>query len=265
MKSWTIEEPGSLAFEDVNEVKAFVVRGNVRVVGAPGPVRLEVTEIDRSPLHVRLTDGLLEVSHGEVNAQKIAASALSRHKKMRATVTLSVPPGCPVDLSSATANITASGLSSRLKVFTSQSETALANLSGPVQIESSHGRVEAITVSGPIVVKAIVADVVIADATGSVRAETSNGSIALDARPQAGAHLQLASNSGPVRIGLTGLTNTKVHLESRTGAISSQFDEVSAIERDKLSIAKETFGTPLVDVWVRTDSGDIALLRRDDV
>jgi Toastrack DUF4097 len=263
--SWTITTPQLLTFDAVREVKAFLMRGSIRVVGTDsGPARLEVSEIDRSPLTVRQhEDGTVEISHGPVNAQRIMASVFSLRGRHRVVASLAVPRDCAVDVSSAMAgNLMVSGLSGAVRVHSGASEMTLAQLSGPVEVTNISGRLEAMTLSGTVKVNAVSAEVVIADATGSVRAETVSGSLTVDARPQPGAQLHLVSVSGPVYVGLPTLTGTRVRLETNFGKVSSQFPELEAITAERLPLVGEIFGTPHTDLWIKTVSGNIAVLRR---
>jgi hypothetical protein len=262
---WTITAPQELTLDHITNVKALLMGGNIRIVGTDAAARLEISDIDRSPLTIRQREnGMLELTHGPVNAQRVLAGKLSRHRKYHATISLTVPRDCAIDVHSVLpGNTMISGLSGSVRAHAGSNSMTLANLSGPVDITNGSGKLEAMSISGPLTVHSATGDVVIADATGSVRAETNLGTLTLDARPRPGSHLQLATVGGRVYLGLPTLSDTKVHIETDFGGISSQFDDLTPIARGRLSIAKETFGVPLVDVWVKTVSGDIALLRRD--
>jgi hypothetical protein len=263
--SWTITSPQLLTFDTVRVVKAFLIRGSIRVVGTDsGPARLEVSKIDRSPLTVRHDeDGTVEISHGLVNAQRILASMLSLRGRHRVVASLAVPRDCAVEVSSAMAgSLMVSSLAGAVRINSGASDVTLAQLSGPVEVANDSGRLEAMTLSGAVKVNAVSGEVVIADATGSVHAETVSGSLTVDARPRPGAELHLVSVSGPVSLGLPALTGTRVRLETSFGKVSSQFPELAAAAEKRLRLVQETFGTPHTDLWIKTVSGNIAVLRR---
>lgn len=265
MADLTLRSPSQQTFENVSQVKALMMGGSIRLVGSADRVaKLDVSEIDRSPLIVRQHDnGMLELTHGPLTAGRIMTGRLTRHRKHHAVVSLTVPADCELDLSGAMAGVSVSGFSGPVRLFTSHSDQTLAHLSGPVDVTNFGGDVQAVAISGSLTIQTSSANIAIAGATGSVRARSGSGTITIDARPKIGTDLQLHTMNGPVYAGLPKISDIKLHLESSSGKIYSQFDEVQPVTDERVTIAADTYGAPNSRLWVKTVSGDIALLQRD--
>jgi hypothetical protein len=265
MADLTLRSPSQQTFDNVSQVKALMMGGSIRLVGSSDRVaKLDVSEIDRSPLIVRQHDnGLLELTHGPLSAGRILTGRLTRHRKHQAVISLTVPEDCELDISGAMEGVSVSGFSGSVRLFTSHCDQALAHLSGPVDVTNFSGDVQAVAISGSLNVQTSDANIAIAGATGSVRARSGSGTITIDARPKVGTDLQLHTMNGPVYAGLPKLSDIKLHLETSSGQIYSQFDEVKPVTEDQVTIVSDSYGTPNSRLWVKTVSGDIALVQRD--
>lgn len=63
-----INNPETLEFDAVSDLRVRLVRGHVDVVGTDGPPRVEVHEIDGDPLVVTHDDGHLEVGYEDLGS-----------------------------------------------------------------------------------------------------------------------------------------------------------------------------------------------------
>lgn len=262
MREWTLTSPGKIELgADVRKLFAMVMRGSIRVLGTDSPnASLEVSEIDDCPLFVQVDDdGGLKVTNGQLNARRIAASALRRGKGYRAVVSIAVPRECAAELYSAVASsVVVAGLRGRVRANVGEGELVLGQLSGPVDADNSSGSVSAMEVSGPLTLKTVSGEVTIAGARGSVRAETVSGPLTLYATPGVGTHLQLATATGAIRVGLPNVRDCTVELASEHGAITSQFPEIAVGDRGEI---KESLGMALWQLWARTSAGNITLVK----
>jgi hypothetical protein len=258
-----VTSPTELDFTGVEKVVVFLMRGSVQVVGADTETaRVNVTESAHGPLTVSTKDGTLEVTHAPKTPAQIAGQVKDGEHRSHAVVTVTVPAGATVDVTTIYASGTVTDLTGPVKVFCGESRTSLARLAGHVEVTNFNGRVDALDLAGAVKITAYTASVALAGVTGSVRAETLSGDLTVDARPKAGSHLHLSSDSGPVVAGLPSLTDTRVELASAAGRVRSDFPDLSVRDVQDAKVADGVFGTPLRELWVRTETGDVTLLRR---
>ena len=112
MQEWRVETPQSIDLEGVRRLEVRLVGGSVDVVGRTedaesGAAQVEVTRVD-GPLVVRLENGTLTVMHEKLSWGGILDWVGGR--RTHATVSVSVPVDCPVELGVVSADAVVSGI-----------------------------------------------------------------------------------------------------------------------------------------------------------
>ncbi|HLI41223.1 MAG TPA: hypothetical protein VKV35_06225, partial [Streptosporangiaceae bacterium] len=111
MAQWTIEAPTSLDFDDVTGLRVRLIAGSVAVLAAGGKPSLDVRTISGDPLTVTHEDGVLTVTHENLTWEGLLKWL--RPQRHSASVTVTVPRSCPVQLGVVSATAVMSGISAR--------------------------------------------------------------------------------------------------------------------------------------------------------
>lgn len=263
MATWTIDGPRRMDLDDITRLHVHVVGGAVNVVGIDRASRLEVTRVDGRPSTVRHDTGLLNIGYDWAAFQRGRCLAWLRswQRPKCAEVTVAVPRGCAVEVRTIAAPVVVSGVRAPVTVRTISAKVALADLSQHVHAETVSGRVEAQGLTGEVWVHTVSGALTLAVGSGTVHAETISGSVTLDhIDAGAGDDLRVTTVSGAVRMRLPWDADVVARLHSVGGDVTSAFPEL----RDEgTRLVHGVLGSGSGRVWVKTTSGDIALLRRD--
>jgi Putative adhesin len=148
--------------------------GDVVVVAATGPDTTIDSEARGSFRAPRLR---VDVNGSDVRVHGGCGGVF--FNRCRASVTVHVPPGTTVDVSSR-GDVSASGLSGRVGVTTTSGDVTASDLSGPAQLHTSSGDIQVHDLSGTASLAASSGDVEGNDlSSGTVRARTGSGDIDL--------------------------------------------------------------------------------------
>ena len=144
MPQWRIETPQSLDLEGVRRLEVRMVAGSVDVVGrtedaASGAAQVEVTELE-GPITVSLENGTLSIVHERLSWGGLLDWVGNR--RATATVSVSVPADCPVELGVVSADAVVSGIAC--------DRTAVKSVSGDVTLDGVRSDITAQTVSGDL-------------------------------------------------------------------------------------------------------------------
>src|SRR5688500_11934802 len=129
MREWRIETPQSLDVDGVRRLEVRLVAGSVDVVGRTedadaGAAQVEVSELE-GPLLVTLENGTLTIAH-----EKLTWGGLFdwvSNRRAAATVSVSVPNDCPVELGVVSADAVVSGIDA--------DRTSVKSVSGDVTLD----------------------------------------------------------------------------------------------------------------------------------
>ncbi|MER5635692.1 DUF4097 family beta strand repeat-containing protein [Kitasatospora sp. NPDC002227] len=276
MTQWTVNGPEKITLDEpVGTLHVRVLGGEVNVVAAEGPARLEVTELEGDPLLVSLEQGVLTVAYKELGWEKLsdtlgsvgAVKALfaTLRKKNTAHVSLTVPAGTEVKIGSASADVTVSGVSGRVGVIGASGETTLVGLSGRIDANTVSGNVDAQSVSGELRVNSVSGNLtVVAGTADRVQAKSVSGSVTLDLDVRTVAEITVGTVSGPVGIRLPSLADTKVELGTTSGDLSSTFEELTVNSTWGAKRLAGELGSGSGKLQVTTVSGPVTVLRRPE-
>jgi hypothetical protein len=261
----TVTEPGTFEFEDaIDTLCVRIVGGAVNVVGTDeGPARLEVAELDGSPLTVERTGSKLTVAYDDLSWKGLLKWRERRDWQRRAVISLAVPPGTSVEVGVVGAGAVISGMTGTTVVQGVSGDTTLVGLTGPVKANTVAGNVEAQSVSGTLRVHTVSGDLTVVEGSGpEVRADSVSGSMVLDLDPAAGADVRLTTVSGEIAIRIPDPADADVDANTTSGHVSCAFDELQVTGQWGTKRITGRMGSGGAKLRATTVSGAIALLRR---
>lgn len=276
MTQWTVSEPEKITIEEpVGTLHVRIIGGEVNVVAAEGPARLEVTELDGEPLLVSLENGVLTVAYKDLNwgefsetvksVQSVKQFFASLRRKRTAVVSLAVPAGSEVKVGTVSADVTVSGISGRVGVHGASGETTLVGLSGRTDANTVSGNVDAQSVSGELRVHSVSGHLtVVAGTADRVQAKSVSGAVTLDLDVETAADISVTTVSGPVGVRLPSLADTRVEAGTTSGDISSTFEELTVGGTWGARKLSGQLGSGTGKLQVTTVSGAVTVLRRPD-
>lgn len=259
MASWTVDTPVNLDFDDVTELKVRLIGGTVAVLATDDRPALTVSEIKGRPLQVEHSSGKLTVSYDTLTWERLLDFLKPLHDS--ASVTVTVPAGCPIQLGVVSASALVSGLTAGASIKGVTGDITLDGLAGDVLANTVSGELLARDLDGSVSFASVSGALTLADsAIGSLTAESMSGQVTADITLDAEGGTQVSTVSGEVTLRLPADSEPAVRLNSVTGRVRSEFDSLQR---------KKTLGTQTVSgnvgagtVAVNTVSGAITLLRR---
>lgn len=262
MTSWTIDAPRELTFEEVSALTVRIAAGHVDVVATTGKPRLEVSAIEGPPLLVEHTSGRL-TAHYEDEGPGGLLRWLRPFERRSATISLAVPPDCPVDLGVASAAAVVSGVEAHTAVRSASGAVTLDGLSGDVSVQAASGDVEARGLTGRLDLGTVSGDLTVAEVGGErLKGKTVSGRLTVDLDVTARAKIELGSVSGDVAVRLPEDPDLTVDLRSVSGQVGAAFDGLTRRRQPGRVKAHGRIGSGSGRLTASTVSGDIALLRR---
>lgn len=264
--TWDIAEPQTLAFDEpVTAVNVRMVNGTVNVVGTDeGSTRLEISQIEGTPLVVTREGGTLSVGYPDLPWKGFLEWLDRKGRRRSAVVSLAVPAEATVEVGVVGANAVVSGIRGPAAVRGVTGDTTLVGLSGAVRADTVSGNVEAQSLSGDLRYKSVSGDLtVIAGSGRSVRADSVSGDMVVDIDAVGGpTDIALSTVSGEVAIRLPHPADARVEANTTSGAVSNAFEDLRVEGQWGAKQITGTLGAGTGRLKATTVSGSIALLRR---
>ncbi|MFB9235368.1 DUF4097 domain-containing protein [Plantactinospora siamensis] len=265
MPRWTIDGPQRLTLaEPVDRLDVSLISGRLNVVGADGPCRVEVTQGQRTSLRVEARDGRLSVRQERPSTWSGLLWWLLMARRIRAHVSVAVPPQTRVDLRMVDGSVVASGLRAVTRVEVTSGQVTLMGLAGRTSAKLVSGPVEALGVTGDLTMETVSGELVLADGGAErVHATTRSGSITCDLDNPRHSEIRLGTMSGSVTVRVREDSDLTVHLHTTSGQITSAFPRLSAADGPPWAReAQGVLGAGDGKLWATSVSGSIALLSR---
>lgn len=266
MPQWRIEQPQSLDLEGVRRLEVRMVSGSIDVVGRTedaesGAAQVEVNDLD-GPLTVSLEDGILTIVHERLTWGGLLDWVGNR--RAAATVSVSVPHTCPVELGVVSADAVVCGIEA--------AHTAVKSVSGDVTLDGVRSDIIAQTVSGDLETRRLAGTLRFTTVSGEltvvdgrsdwVKAETVSGDLVLDLDLSAGGRIEVSSVSGDLTLRMPADVGMNVDVKTMSGSLDSAFHGVSHERRPGKHAMHGTVGDGDGRLSAKTVSGDVTLLRR---
>jgi hypothetical protein len=261
MAQWTIEAPTSLDFDDVTGLRVRLIAGSVAVLAAGGKPSLDVRTISGDPLTVTHEDGVLTVTHENLTWEGLLKWL--RPQRHSASVTVTVPRSCPVQLGVVSATAVMSGISARASLKSVSGGITLDGVAGDVDANTVSGAVEAQGLTGKLSCNTVSGDLTVAGGwLERLDANAVSGDVTadIDLDPLGGVHVTTVS--GEVTLRLPADADARVSLHSMSGEVRSEFSELSRLSAPASHTVSGSLGAGSGHLSVTTMSGRVMLLRR---
>lgn len=269
MPQWKIESPQSLDLEGVRRLEVRMVAGNIDVIGRTedaerGAAQIEISALD-GPLTVTLENGTLTIVHERLTwGGLLDWVGNSGARKASATVSVSVPADCPVELGVVSADAVVSGISAdRTAVKSVSGDVTLDGVRGDISAQTVSGDLESRQLSGALHFSTVSGDLtVVGGDTSKVKAETVSGDLVLDLDLTTGGHIDVNTVSGDLTVRLADDVGVAVDVKTLSGSLDSAFTGVQTQRKPGKATLQGLVGDGAGRFSARTVSGDVALLRR---
>jgi len=251
-----------LNFDGVAALRVRLISGSVAVLSADGKPAVDVAEVSGQPLLVTHEAGILTVSYEDMSWEGLLSWL--RPQRHTATVTITVPKDCPVQLGVVNASAVISGMSARTSIKSVSGEITLDGITGDIDANTVSGDLEAQGVDGGIRFKTLSGQLTVADALLSrLDAKTVSGRVTGDFELAPAGTVQAATVSGDVAIRVPASTGAQVDLRSASGRVDTAFEGLLSGRNPGPASVTGTLGAGDGRLSVSTVSGSVALLRRD--
>ncbi len=266
MPQWRIETPQSLDLEGVRRLEVRMVAGSVDVVGrtedaSSGAARVEISEID-GPITVSLENGTLSIVHERLSWGGLLDWVGNR--RATATVSVSVPVDCPVELGVVSADAVVSGIAcDRTAVKSVSGEVTLDGVRSDITAQTVSGDLESRQLAGTLRFKTVSGDLtVVRGESDHVKAETVSGDLILDLDLRRGGRIDVSSISGDLTVRMPDDVGVQVDVKTMSGSVDSAFDGVRTDRKPGKVTLHGQVGDGGGRLTAKTVSGDVTLLRR---
>jgi hypothetical protein len=262
MPRWTIDETATLDFDGVVALKATLFAGNISVLASTDAPSVLVGEISGPPLTISHEAGMLTITH-----ERPLEGVLGwlRNQQARATVTVTVPHDCPVQLNLLSADAVVAGLSARTSIRSAAGDVTLDGVTGHIDANTVSGQIEAQGLDGAVSFTSVSGDLALAGGLlDRLGARTVSGRVAADVALVGDRSLTVNTVSGEVALRLPESTSAEVHLSSAAGRIDTSFPGLQRYDRAVARNVSGTLGTGAGRLTVNTVSGSVTLLSRPD-
>ena len=274
----------ALAQQTIDQTRPAQPDGLVFVDNLSGSVK--VSGWDRAEVQVtgtlgRGTERLDFTSEGRKTVVKVVLPKHASHVD-GSDLTLRVPAGSALDLSTVSADVEISGVKGRVAPKTvsgnitvqgSPSQVRAETVSGEVKLTGECPEVKASSVSGTVTVKgasgrvsgsSVSGDVVVeAGALQEAEASTTSGDVKIAGGLAKDGQLEVSTVSGDVTLTLPAATSADFRVSTFSGGITSDFGGEARSEEEHGMGKKLTFSTGGgAHVSVKTFSGSVKLLKK---
>jgi hypothetical protein len=264
MARWTIDTPTTVNVDGAAALRVRLVSGSVAVLAAGSAgakPSVDVAAVSGQPLLVSHEAGILTVTYEDISWEGLLGWL--RPQRHTATVTITVPPDCPVQLAVVNASVVISGIAARTSVKSVSGEITLDGITGDIDASTVSGDLDAQASRGGIAFKTLSGNLTVADAAVSrLDAKTVSGRITGDFELAPAGSVQAATVSGDVAIRLPSDTGARVDLRSASGRVDTAFEDLTGGRNPSPASVTGTLGAADGKVSVSTVSGSVALLRR---
>lgn len=157
----------------------------------------------------------------------------------------------PLYLNSLLGNVTVERVRGDLDAVAECGDVRIAAVDGAVRLHRTRGATYLGEVGGETSVSALSGQVRVGRAHGALDVRTTQGDIRIDEARQG--PLVLETVSGALDVAIAGGAGTRLDLDSRSGTVYRSLELLDGMSAD--------CGGPAVEVYARTDSGDIVIRR----
>jgi hypothetical protein len=261
MRQWIIEKPEQLTFESVSKLNVRIVAGRLAVLASDGPPTLEVTEVGNPPLVVtHEDDGTLTVTYKDLTWDGLLGWL--RPGRRSATLTLTVPKDCPVNVGVVSASAVVAGFEDRTSVRSVSGGIVLDGVSGEINADTVSGAVESRGLVGDLSFKSISGELTVAQGIPRrLSVTTVSGRVTADLELPPTGHVTMNSVSGDIVLRLPYAVETDVKIRSTSGRLDTAFPELDYSVQPGAKTLSGRIGGGMASLTANTVSADVTLLK----
>jgi DUF4097 and DUF4098 domain-containing protein YvlB len=261
MPRWTIDSPRTLDLPDVAALRVRVISGSVAILASQDPPSLDVASLAGPPLLVTHEAGILTVTYEDL--QPGGLRGWLRPQRHTADITITVPGGCPTQVSVVNASAIVSGISANISAKSGSGDITLDGVTGNVDVKTVSGDLEARGLDGEITFGSLSGDLTLAGSTvRGLAARTASGQVTADVDVPDGGDLKVATVSGDVAVRLPQEASARVDLKSTSGRLRSSFDGTGPDPGARPAVMTVTLGSGSAHLRLTSLTGDVTLLAR---
>src|SRR5260370_41522507 len=153
MPRWTIAPPTSLTVDGVVALRIRRVSGSVAVLAGGAAARLDSEAVSGQPLLVTHEAGILTVPYEDLTWDGLLGWL--RPQRHSATVAVTVPKDCPLQLGVVNATALVSGMAARASIKSVSGGSAMAGMTGSLDANTVSGDLDAQDVGGDMAFKTV--------------------------------------------------------------------------------------------------------------
>jgi hypothetical protein len=261
MPRWTIDSPRTFDLPDVAALRVRLISGSVAILGSEDAPSIDVVSVTGQPLLVTHEAGILTISYEDL--QPGGMRGWLRPQRHSADLTITVPGGCPAQVSVVNASAIVSGISANMSAKSVSGDITLDGVTGSIDTKTVSGDLEARGLHGDLAFNSVAGGLTVAGGTiGRLAARTVSGQVTADVELRDGGGLKVTTVSGDVAVRIPGCASARVDLRSAAGRLRSSFDALSPAPGARPATVRGTLGSGSASVSVTSMSGDVALLAR---
>jgi hypothetical protein len=263
MPRWTIDSPRTLELPDIAALRVRMISGSVAVLASQDQPSLDVASLSGQPLLVTHDAGILTVTYEDL--QPGGLRGWLRPQRHSADVTITVPAGCPAQVSVVNASTIVSGISANISAKSVSGDITLDGVTGSVDAKTVSGNVEARGIDGDLTFNSVSGDLTVADAAiGHLTARTLSGQVTADVAVPEGSAARVSTVSGDVSVRVPASASARVDLRSTSGRLRSNFEPLSPAPPPGRAVLTGTLGSGSAEMSLTSMTGDVTLLARAD-
>jgi len=201
-------------YRDLRSVEISAEMMDVEIVATAGNV--VTVRVENIPRGVSISD---RVRRGGVAVHVQGRSSWLDRDALRASITVGVPTGIELDITTSSGSIAVAGVQGRQSVRSSSGRISLENLGGEIVARTASGRITARDVVGTVFLESASGSVDITGCRGILSVETASGSIRGEGI-QLTADASFRSASGSIRIDLdNAMEDLRYDLSTSSGRL----------------------------------------------
>jgi DUF4097 and DUF4098 domain-containing protein YvlB len=261
MPRWTIDSPRTFDLPDVAALRVRLISGSVAILGSDGPPSIDVASVAGPPLLVTHEAGILTVSYEDL--QPGGLRGWLRPARHSADLTITVPGGCPAQVSVVNASAIVSGISANMSAKSVSGDITIDGVIGNVDTKTVSGDLEARGLRGDLAFNSVAGGLTVAGGTvGQFAARTVSGEVTADVELCDGGGLKVSTVSGDVAVRIPECTSARVDLRTASGRLRSSFGALSPAPGGRPATVRGTLGSGSASVSLTSMAGDVVLLAR---
>jgi hypothetical protein len=228
MTSWTVDAPTSLDLDDVTALRVRLIAGDIAVIATDERPSLIVSDLSGRPLRVGHFGGTLTVSYDDERLTwDRLLDWLMPPTRDSASVTITVPANCPVQLGVVSASAVVCGVNAGASVKGVSGGITLDGVTGDVAAETVSGALEARDIDGAVRFSSVSGDLTLAGGKLSLlEARNISGQVTADVSLASGGAVQVTTVSGDVTLRLPADSDAAIRVGSASGKVRNDFGNV---------------------------------------